>query len=195
MIRAGTRLYAVSEIKDILNSEIDQDFIMYMKALPDNIQNTLISWIIDDKKREAIQKELNSRIIKTFSKTVTKVLIDIEEGILNEREEKSLETASVKVKMTKEIKEARELYDGLTFKARMDIPVLLFIISDSQECPVHQSSLEKLQVLLPSFGGTKKYSIMVDCCKKCKRFYMTREQFLNIEPILKEKFVKYIVEN
>lgn len=200
MIRTGTRLYSALEIKDMLDNEMNGEFLMYVKNAPDNIRDIVFSWITDDEKREKLKKELDELVVE--------VIIEPEEGeeksenvMLKSDQEERVESTDIQqgetIQNNFEDKKGtvRRLYNALEFKARMEVPVLLVTISDTKCCLVHQSSLEKLQVLLPSFGGTKKYSLMINCCTKCKKFYMTREEFANKEQILKSRFIEYMVEH
>lgn len=193
MIKTGTRLYSVPEIKDMLDCEMDEEFLRYIKRMPNNIQDIIFSWVTDDEKRQKLKKELDDLVVEVIRESENK-------GI-ELKQNDSLEHVNIlQEEIVQEDLEAKkskveQLYDTIEFKARMEVPVLSITITDSPKCPIHQTALQKIQVLLPSFGGTKKYSLMINCCTKCKKFYMTREEFANKEQILKSRFIEYMAEH
>ncbi|WP_029319283.1 hypothetical protein [Butyrivibrio sp. AE3004] len=85
------------------------------------------------------------------------------------------------------------LYQSQDFGKRVNIEEFELYIWPEYYCPIHGELLEKIQVVA-TYGKGKKFGVIVDCCKKCKRLYVSPFEVNSIVEDIRQKKIPYIIK-
>jgi len=121
----------------------------------------------------------------------------IEEGLIDEVIQEIIDDSSETTKKICDKWKKEELplmsdnpYENLEFEDRLDINEALFYITDSEVCDIDGSALEKMQVVI-KYKARHSYGLITSCCKKCKRLFMTNEDYDEYQQIFNKKGIEY----
>lgn len=103
---------------------------------------------------------------------------------------KDYERNKKKLNIEKSIDLESNPYEKNDFDKRITTDRLFMYRNDEDVCPIHRESLFNKQIFV-IYQESKKYGVLLPCCKKCKRIYITSEKFKNIENVLIEKEIPY----
>lgn len=81
-------------------------------------------------------------------------------------------------------------YALIKFGKRIIVQNLLLHEQTQKECRMHMAPYTEIQVVVQLRKG--RYSLITNCCKKCKYLYMEKRKFDGIAPVLKKKHISYV---
>lgn len=202
----GTKILPVSEIKKQFKWSISVDLLDYLNRCPESIKNMCLSWIEPEEKRQEVLMKMENRrlsLIEDMESETSNLHSDIKEikslkpdeiietlpqtGDINPVEDDSYNDNKY-VYMEEIITESS--YETYSFDDRISVSFILFSIINSNLCPIHQSELEKMQVVA-AWGNGKKYGSYFCACKKCKKLFISLDDWEELQPIYFEKHIPY----
>ena len=81
-------------------------------------------------------------------------------------------------------------YALMKFGKRIIVQNLILHEQTQKECRMHMAPYTEIQVVVQLRKG--RYSLITNCCKKCKYLYMEKRKFDGIAPVLKKKHISYV---
>lgn len=81
-------------------------------------------------------------------------------------------------------------YAQMKFGKRIIVQNLILHEQTQKECRMHMAPYTEIQVVVQLRKG--RYSLITNCCKKCKYLYMEKRKFDGIAPVLKKKHISYV---
>lgn len=184
---SGTRLYSINEIKEMCSSKIISDELrMYLNNAPQSVRKTIIQWygedidfltVLGDEEgaSEVELPELEVEAEDTFletDETAEEVLVPEFENVVDNCEETNIDNP----------------YETLDFSDRIEVDKLWLHIAEDNKCPIHDTPLERIQVVV-KFDQRKRFGIITQCCKMCKRVYCSQAEIDEIKDAFSGKNV------
>ena len=80
-------------------------------------------------------------------------------------------------------------YEELDFNKRLHVKNIILHEKVGLECEIHQIPFTDIQVVTALNKG--QYSMIVPCCPICKKLYMDKKRFNEMEMILRKKEIHY----
>ena len=108
---------------------------------------------------------------------------DFEPEFLEEEEDDDTETSI-------DNEESDNYYENYDFKDRIATNTLIAYISSNTKCKKHDTELKPIQVVLEYDEG-RKYSINLNCCSKCKKLFISKNDSEEIKDFLERKNIDY----
>lgn len=81
-------------------------------------------------------------------------------------------------------------YEKMDFDKRIITDILFVYKNDEEICPIHREKFFNKQIVV-MYEEFNKYRVLLPCCKKCKRIYISSKKFKSIENFLVEKEILY----
>ena len=81
-------------------------------------------------------------------------------------------------------------YENMDFDKRITTELLLLYKSNKDVCPIHKEKFVNKRIVI-TYEQIRSFGVLLPCCKKCRRIYISSKKFNNIEDSLIEKKIPY----
>ncbi|MCR5836011.1 MAG: hypothetical protein K6G88_05870 [Lachnospiraceae bacterium] len=179
---SGTRLYSIKEIKKMCaGNTISDELKTYIMNAPRNVVRIIDRW--SGEKKEYLSDNLEDEVI--YSDFVATEGEQDSEAVLVITSSEEKDTQDIAIREKADV-QCVNPYEGLEFESRLDVDSLYIHISEDSKCPVHRTELKSIQVVVKYDQG-KKFGVMCNCCKLCKRIYCSQSQMVHIREAILDK--------
>lgn len=215
-----TRMYSIREMKEMLRTELSDDFLKYIQKAPDSIVNILLSWSDEQKTKEVIEQIKQERTVVqkapdvgasdieevkqlSFQDLTDDWECEFDDAILVDDEFEEFEAPDLYEIVTSKLEveslenpegsaETVNPYEKLLFQYRLDVSELYIHLLESDTCPIHHTALATHQVVA-NYGNGKKYGMVAMGCDQCKKIFMRKLDWDDLEPRIQKKGIKYTI--
>lgn len=84
------------------------------------------------------------------------------------------------------IQEKTNPYKALSFEERLEVNGLYIHVTQDGKCPIHGSTLERIQVVI-KYDHRNRFCIITQCCKECKCIYCSLSEIEEIKKSITDK--------